>query len=371
MATFITILVLIFFYAVLIQVGKTFEKVRELKGEQDNYEHSSNVNAHLLIGFMVLFFAGIVASTVYMWPKLLPSSASNHGVAIEKLFNVTLLLTGLVFIITQILLFVFSFLYRMQSGRKAYFFAHNNMLEVIWTSIPAISMALLVVWGIKVWFQVFPGHDKLPKDRMVVEVTGKQFNWIVRYPGKDGVLGRRLITKDNVTPTNELGIDFSDPASHDDFFASEIHLVKDKPVEFLLGALDVLHSFYLPHFRLKMDCVPGVPTGLSFTPVKTNDQTREELKSNPDWQKIDPETNEPRWKAFRFELACAELCGKSHYGMKYDIFVEDQASYEKWMSSQTPIYKAPAADTAQAAAPAAETHTEIKDSTAATATASK
>lgn len=352
MATFITILVLIFFYAVIIQVGKTFEKVRELKGEQDNYENASKVNGYLLLAFLFLFFAGIVWSTIYMWPKLLPSSASDHGLKIEKLFNVTLLLIGIVFIITQILLFAFSFMYRMRKGNKAYFFAHNNMMEIIWTSIPAFSMALLVVWGIKVWFEIFPAHDKLPENRMVVEVTGKQFNWIVRYPGKDGKLGKRLITKDNITPTNELGIDFTDPASHDDFFASEIHLVKGKPVEFLLGALDVLHSFYLPHFRLKMDCVPGVPSGLSFTPIKTNDDTRNELKHNADWQKIDPETNEPRWKGFRFELACAELCGKSHYGMKYDVFVEDQASYDKWMSAQTPIYKDPKA--AEAPAPAAD-----------------
>jgi cytochrome c oxidase subunit II len=251
---------------------------------------------------------------------------------------VTLLLTGIVFIITQIALFWFSYRYRMNKNNKAYFFAHNTTLEIVWSAIPAVAMAILVVWGIKVWFEIFPKHSDLPKNRMVIEATGKQFNWIIRYPGPDGKFGKRLITKDNVCPTNELGIDFSDPASHDDFFASELHLVKGVPVEFKLGALDVLHSFYLPHMRMKMDCVPGVPTGIHFTPIKSNDDTRNELKNNPDWQKIDPETNEPRWKSFRYELACAELCGKSHYGMQMNVFVEDQAAFNKWQAAQKPIY---------------------------------
>lgn len=367
MATLITIAVLILLYIVLIQVGKTVEKVRELRGESGDYEKSGNINATLMMVFLVLFFAGIVYSAIYMWPKLLPASASDHGLKIEALFNLTLLLTGIVFIITHILLFWFTYIYRQQKGRKAYFFAHNSTLELVWSAIPAVTMAILVVWGIKVWFEIFPNHNDLPKNRIVIEATGKQFNWLIRYPGKDGVLGRRLITKENVSPTNELGIDFSDPASHDDFFASEIHMVKDRPVEFLLGALDVLHSFYLPHMRLKMDCVPGVPTGLSFTPIRSNDDTRDLLKENPDWQKIDPETNEPRWKNFKYELACAELCGKSHYGMQMNVFVESQKEYDAWMNAQKPIYAGAAkADTA-ATAVSPETMEMGKDSTVAPA----
>jgi cytochrome c oxidase subunit 2 len=162
---------------------------------------------------------------------------------------------------------------------------------------------------------------------------------MLRYPGPDGVFGRRVLSKEFVSPDNELGIDWTDPASHDDFFASELYMVKGRPVRFNLGALDVLHSFYLPHFRMKMDCVPGVPTGIGFTPTMTDDETRELLKSNSHWASIDPETNEPRYVKFNYELACAELCGKSHYGMMMPAHVVSQSKFEEWTKTQKPFFE--------------------------------
>jgi cytochrome c oxidase subunit 2 len=187
---------------------------------------------------------------------------------------------------------------------------------------------------------------------MVVEVTGKQFQWLVRYPGVDGKFGKRIIDKEHITPTNELGIDFAgDANSHDDFMADKLVFIKNKPVLVKLGAQDVLHSFYLPHFRVKMDCVPGIPTQFYFVPKYTTEEMKDYLKTLPWWNTINPETNEPRWKTFKYELACTEVCGRSHYGMQKEVVVvKDEAEYNEWVKKQTPIYAPPVAATDSTAA---------------------
>jgi cytochrome c oxidase subunit 2 len=335
----LTLFVISLFYAVIVIFAKIIEKLREHKGEALNYYKLNKTHSVLFLIFGILFFAFFGASFKYLEYAVLPESASNFGSEIDSLFYITALITGVVFILTHIAMFAFVYLYRGRKNRKATFFAHSGNLEILWTSVPALAMAVLVVMGLNTWFKIFPNKKNFNEaDTMIIEVTGKQFNWIVRYPGPDGKLGRRVISKQFITPDNELGVDWNDPASKDDFFASEIHLIKGKKVRFNLGALDVLHSFYLPHFRLKLDCVPGVPTSIGFTPVKTNDETREELKSNKYWSSIDPETGEPRFTKFTFELACAELCGKSHYGMLTNVIVEDETSFNKWLASQKSHY---------------------------------
>jgi cytochrome c oxidase subunit 2 len=167
---------------------------------------------------------------------------------------------------------------------------------------------------------------------------------MIRYSGKDGKFGERIIDPEHITPTNELGINWNDPKSHDDFMSDKLYLVKGRPVLMKLGAQDVLHSFYLPHFRVKMDCVPGLPTEFYFTPTMTTVEMQNYLSTQPWWQTINPETGEPRWKTFKYELACAELCGKSHFGMEREVVVVTQTEYDEWLAKQTPMYQAPVAE---------------------------
>jgi cytochrome c oxidase subunit 2 len=208
----------------------------------------------------------------------------------------------------------------------------------------------------RVWFQIFDVESR-DKNAMVIEVTAKQFQWMARYPGPDGKFGHRILDTAHITPTNELGIDWTDANSHDDFWADKLVFIKDKPVLVKLGALDVIHSFYLPHFRVKMDCVPGIPTQFYFTPKYTTEEMRDYLKTLPWWQTTNPETGEPRWKTFKYELACTEICGRSHYGMQKEVVVvKDEAEYNEWVKKQSPIYVA-----APPAAPADSAKTASKE----------
>jgi cytochrome c oxidase subunit 2 len=335
------LIVITLFLVVILLIARASELSSVLKGDADDYERTSGLMARLMLLTLILGFIGLVYSAIKFVPLMLPAAASEHGVQTDNLFNVTLFFTGIVLILTHIALFWFTFKYRERKDQKAYFYPHNNQLEVIWTVIPAIVMTVLVVMGLKTWFNIFPGIENLPEDKMEVEVTAKQFGWTVRYPGPDGEFGKRSYNPELVSPTNELGIDWeNDEASHDDIISSKIYLVKGKTVLFRLGALDVLHSFYLPHFRVKMDCVPGVPTYFSMTPTKTTAEMREELSQDPVWQSLDEEGN-PRWQNFNYELACAELCGKSHYAMRYEVIVvEDEESLNELLAEQTVFYEA-------------------------------
>ncbi|MBS1593613.1 MAG: cytochrome c oxidase subunit II [Bacteroidetes bacterium] len=355
MLAFVTFALIVLFFTVLVLIGKTNELSEDIAGKGMNYDAKSKWNGYLLLGFVIAFFISIVYQVKLLAPIMIPKSASYHGEKTDNLFYVTLFFMTIVFILTQFALFYFAYRYNQSKNKKAYFYSHNNQLEVIWTVIPAIVLAVLVVMGMRVWFGIFnvEGRDKNP---LVVEVTAKQFQWMARYPGADGKFGHRILDTAHITPTNELGIDWTDPNSHDDFWSDKLVFIKDKPVLVKLGALDVIHSFYLPHFRVKMDCVPGIPTQFYFTPKYTTEEMRDYLKTLPWWNTINPETGEPRWKTFKYELACTEICGRSHYGMQKEVVVvKDQAEYDEWMKKQTPIYVAPKSESASvdtAAAPA-------------------
>lgn len=335
------LIVVTLFLVVILLIARASELSTILKGDENNYERTSGLMARLMLLTLFLGFVGLVYSVVKFVPLMLPEAASAHGAETDNLFNVTLFFTGIVLILTHIALFWFTFKYRERKDNKAYFYPHNNKLEVIWTVIPAIVMTVLVVMGLKTWFNIFPGIENLPEDKLEIEVIAKQFGWTVRYPGEDGQFGMRTYNPELVSPTNELGIDWeNDEASHDDIISSKIYLIKGKTVLFRLGALDVLHSFYLPHFRVKMDCVPGVPTYFSMTPTKTTAEMREELSSEPVWQTLN-EDGKPRWQEFNYELACAELCGKSHYAMRYEVIVvENEEEYNELLAEETVFYEA-------------------------------
>jgi cytochrome c oxidase subunit 2 len=211
----------------------------------------------------------------------------------------------------------FAFKYRYNKNRKATFYPVNHKLELIWTVIPAIVMAILVFTGWRTWRDI---TSQAPSEAVVIELTGHQFGWYVRYGGVDdnqlGNYNYKLIDE-----TNNIGIDFTDKHSFDDFTATELHLPKGKPVLLKIHAQDVLHSVYLPFHRVKMDAVPGMPTKFWFTPTISTDEMRAKLGK----------------KDFNFKLNCTEVCGRGHFGMAITVFVDEPADYKKWCAEQKPF----------------------------------
>mgnify|MGYP001420602640 CR=1 FL=1 len=329
MTAIIITLCIILISVVLVQIGKVTELTAQIKGELETLRDNSKWNGLLSLVFMVVFLVAVIWSAWHYKNSMLGygphSAASAHGGTLDSMFNITLIFTGIVFFITTIALFWFAYKYRWSENRKAQFIAHDNRLEVVWTAIPAVVMTLLVVRGLDAWNTVMAdvGNDQ---DYMEVEATGQQFNWIIRYPGPDGKLGARDYKL--TTATNQLGQDFTEAKNWDDVIASqELYLPVGKTVRVRITAKDVLHNFYLPQFRVKMDAVPGMPTYFVFTPIKTTAEYRNELRKYPEYnQPSDPAdpTGPKRWEKFEYELACAELCGKGHYSMKRIIRVVSQ-----------------------------------------------
>ncbi|MDA0314181.1 MAG: cytochrome c oxidase subunit II [Bacteroidetes bacterium] len=288
--------------------------VSVVKGSDRKIASTSNkVNAFLFLVFLVgtgilMFWYSIKEFDNYTMPV-----ASKHGVITDKLFWITMAVTGVVFLITHVLLFIFPYKYQYKEGRKATFYPDNHKLEIIWTVVPGVVLAGLVISGWMAWSDI---TAPAPEKAHVIEVMGYQFAWEIRYPGKDNVLGDydyRLINASNVH-----GIDFTDKNSMDDFPSPKVVIPKGEPILFKIRARDVLHSVFAPHMRLKMDAVPGMPTRFWFIPTKTTAEMRAELK--------DPE--------FQYEIACTELCGRGHFSMRKLIEVVEPAEYQKWLAEQ-------------------------------------
>ncbi len=316
-ATVLGIITIVLVLIILFQISKASDSITFLRKGEGTTKASNNINAILFMLFLIAGLVGSFYSAYWFKEAYLPFPSSEHGEWLRSMFQWTLVVTVPVFVLTHIALFYFTFKYKKEEGRKSYFYSHNNKLELLWTVIPAIVMIVLVYEGIRNWIKI---TGPAPTEAIVVEATAQQFMWTIRYSGEDNELGVkniRLIGADNA-----VGQDWTDAANKDDFVSNEIHLPIGKPVVFKLNALDVLHSFYLPHFRVKMDCVPGIPTQFWFTPTKTTAEMRETF--GPD---------------FNYELACAELCGAAHYNMRKVVVVETQEEYEAWFKEQQPTYK--------------------------------
>jgi cytochrome c oxidase subunit 2 len=338
------IAIVIMIFLLIFQIAKASEYVSVLKGEERSRKQTNRINGFLLIGFLIFGLIGAWwCNHLYYGQTLFPQgSASLEGENIDTMLWITIAVTGVVFLITQVLLFWFSFKYQESDTRKAYYFTHNNKLELLWTGVPAIVLTVLVVFGLKYWFK-FTGDA--PKDSQVVEITGHQFAWEFRYPGKDGVLGKKNFKLTNPEKRNPLGVDWADESSHDDLHVQQMHVVVNKPVKLVINSQDVIHDVGLPHFRMKMDAVPGIPTTLWFTPKYTTEDMKVRTGN----------TN------FVYEIACDQICGKNHFSMRGTIIVESQQEFDKWIAGQTPEYvkamtpaEAPKTDsTATAAKPVA------------------
>ena len=344
MSGYFILAILALAFVVTFQIAKASEYVSVLKGEEKSFRQNNRINAFLMIVFLVLGLAGAWWCNELFYNKTLLAqpAASDHGEKIDFMLIITIAVTGVVFVLTQILLFWFAYKYQFSEKRTVFYFPHNNKLELIWTVVPAIFLTVLVGFGLFYWFKI---TGDAPKDAQIVEITGKQFNWMMRYPGKDNVLGRKNYRLTDASNGNALGVDWEDGASHDDIEATEMHLVVGKPVQLVINAQDVIHDVGLVHFRLKMDAVPGIPTTLWFTPLYTTAQMKE-ITGNKD---------------FVYEISCDQMCGSGHYSMRGVIVVETQEEYDAWMASKKPQY----VTVQEAAAPAAP----AADSTAAAATA--
>jgi cytochrome c oxidase subunit 2 len=236
------------------------------------------------------------------------------------MFNITLVLTGIVFVITQGLLFWYGFRYKYSAKRRALYYPDNHKLELVWTIIPAIVLTVLVIRGLKTWSAI-TDRDQAEKAQ-VIEVFGYQFDWKIRYAGNDNKLGPHDFRKIGVV--NELGVDPADANSKDDIITNELHLKVGQPVVLKFRSKDVIHSAYLPHFRVQMNVVPGLPTQFTFTPTMTTAEMREELK--------DPK--------FDYILLCNKICGSAHYRMNRKIIVESAEDYNKWLNAQPKLVAA-------------------------------
>jgi cytochrome c oxidase subunit II len=282
--------------------------------KEDSVGSSNRINALMFILFMVgslgtFFWYSFTHFDSYTLPV-----ASKHGAWTDTLFWITMGITVTAFVIISIVMFIFLYKYQYREGRKAKFYPDNHYLELAWTIVPAIVLAVLIFTGLRAWNDITsPASD----DAEVIELIGQQFAWTARYPGvKDNKLGKYNFKL--IDAVNEFGLDLTDKNAYDDFKALELHLPKGKEILLKIRAKDVLHSVFLPHFRLKMDAVPGMPTQFKFVATKTTEEMRTELG--------DPN--------FNYEMACAEVCGKGHFSMRFPVVVEELADYEKWKASQ-------------------------------------
>ncbi|MFI5196013.1 MAG: cytochrome c oxidase subunit II [Chitinophagales bacterium] len=321
MSVFITITLIILVFIVIYQIGKASEYAGVLRGQDKMNAQANRTIAFLLLILFFLGMWGIWECHQLLKGRLLPIAACKTGENYDTMFNVTIIVTGIVFFVTQAVLFWFCFRFQASDKRSTFYFAHSNRLEIIWTTIPAIAMAILVAIGLRNWYNV---TSPAPPDATVVEIVGKQFNWLVRYPGNDNELGKRDFRKVN-DANNVLGLDWSDPHNMDDIISQngELHLVVNKPVKLLINSRDVIHDVGLPHFRMKMDAVPGITTTMWFTPSITTEEMKN-ITHNPD---------------FVYEIACDQLCGKGHYSMRGTIIVQTQAEYDAWLSIQQPYHE--------------------------------
>jgi len=182
--------------------------------------------------------------------------------------------------------------------------------------VPAIALTVLVGFGIIYWFRI---TGDAPKEAKVIEITGSQFKWEFRYPGDDGILGKKYFKRTDQI-NNPLGQMWEDSTNKDDIYVSgePMHLVVNKPIKLIIGAKDVIHDVGLSHFRMKMDAVPGTPTTMWFTPTKTSRQMKEET-GNPN---------------FVYEISCDQMCGQGHWSMRGEIIVESQEEFDTWMATK-------------------------------------
>lgn len=336
MKTILLITIAVLGLIALVQAIRVFElssKIKDDNSDIDVNDKDNRTQGLLLLGFLFLLLGSFFVMLFGYDKLILPISASVHGVEIDQLWDISMAVIIFAFLLTQPLLFYFSYKYRGSKKRKAVYVEHDNKLELIWTVVPAVVLAGLIIYGLTTWIDITnPENDG--EEPMVIEIYAKQFGWNARYSGTDNQLGYahvRLIEGANV-----LGVDVNDENSFDDVITNELHLPVGKPVLLKFRAQDVIHSAYMPHFRVQMNCVPGTSTQFRFTPSVTTADMRMEkdvIAKVESVNEIRLAKGEDPWE-FDYVLLCNKICGSAHYNMQMNIVVETEEEYEKWMSEQ-------------------------------------
>ena len=344
MTTPLILAVLILVAIAVWQLAKIFELSQLSTGKKSDAtiadDDDNKYNGYLLFAFLVFIYGITIFSFSKYGKMVLPMPASEHGVDYDRLMWISFAIIFVVQTITQFLLHYFGYKYRGAKGKKALFYADNDKLELIWTIIPVITLAALILYGLYSWTNIMDINDE--GDPLVVELYAQQFNWTARYGGEDNVLGDASTRLIDIDKANILGIDESDPNAVDDIIVKELHLPVGRKVNFYMRSQDVLHSAYMPHFRAQMNCVPGMVTQFSFTPTVTTEEMRlqpEIIDKVKRTNKIRAERaaageeNSDPWE-FDYVLLCNKICGKSHYNMQMKIIVESEEDFQKWLDSQ-------------------------------------
>jgi cytochrome c oxidase subunit II len=362
------------------QLARVYELAAAIrnKREEDISLADNKLNANLWLLFMFLFYGFVIWLCWDYKDKMLPISASEHGVKIDALLDFNWIICFAVFFLVNTLLFGFSWKYYYREGTKAYYYPHNSKWEMIWTIVPTIVLAVIIIYGLNTWNGITAPASK---EAINIELYGKQFNWVARYPGEDNKMGYANYTM--ISESNALGLvspekleeklkeidlemiviakkianevipddkreemeekiarlkrtkakilNLKDKSAENDYKTAEddkivkgeFHIPIGKEINFLIRSQDVIHSAFMPHFRAQMNAVPGMTTQFKFTPTITTEEMRVNLND----------------EKFNYILLCNKVCGSAHYNMQMNIVVESEKDYKKWLANQKPFKK--------------------------------
>lgn len=317
------------------QLLRIIELSRGLKKTKEWHitDADNNMHGKLMLLFMIVFFVFFFWQVNRWIDRGLPPASSEHGVKIDNLWDANMYLITFVFLVTNFFLFWFAYKYRGNKNVKAEFFAHSNKLEMLWTIIPAIALAFIIIFGLKYWNEIM--DEAKDANKITIDLYAKQFDWTARYAGKDGKLGETDYRQ--IAGTNAVGMDTNDVAGNDDIIVkNEFHIPVGREIELLMRSRDVIHSAYLPHFRAQMNCVPGMITNFKFKPTKTTAEMRKDpyvinLMAGINKQRA-LEGKEP--VEFDYLLLCNKICGASHFNMQMNVIVDTEKDYNEWLAKQ-------------------------------------
>lgn len=379
----IIILVIIFGVLAIAQLVRVSElTAKHTKRKEEEIPESENkFNANMMLVFMIFLYAGFIWLMIKFGHSNLGPAASAHGQDIDLLFDINWIIVIAVFFLTNTLLFVFAWKYARKPGVKAYYYAHNNKLEMVWTVIPAAVLSVIIILGLRTWNDTTSRAGAEFED---IEIFAYQFAWTARYSGMNNELGRfdyklttaenpyGIMTKENIERSLSLmkvgepgqdGIkriedklndrsiilsskdrkdlevnlgrkermsrlleamsityaDSLDDLANDDVIIEDsLVLLKGQKYNLSFRSKDVIHSAYFPHFRIQMNTVPGMLTYFKFQPIYTSEEMKRKLNDSE----------------FEYALLCNKVCGGSHYKMKMSVKVLEPKEYLEWQKTK-------------------------------------